>query len=83
MPTHLRSRAFAFSFFVQFLSVPAVALMSWWLVPQPLLSLEGWRWVVIVGALAGATGPPSGGASRAERDGKTLRRRARRGFPAG
>lgn len=51
VPTHLRSRAFAFSFFVQFLSVPTVALMSWWLVPQTLLSLEGWRWVVIAGAL--------------------------------
>lgn len=51
VPTHLRSRAFAFSFFVQFLSVPAVALMSWWLIPQTLFSLEGWRWVVIAGAV--------------------------------
>jgi len=51
VPSHLRSRAFAFAFFVQFLSVPAVALMSWWLVPQTLLSLEGWRWVVIAGAV--------------------------------
>ncbi|MEZ3500027.1 MFS transporter [Pantoea sp. KPR_PJ] len=51
VPARLRSRAFAFSFFVQFLSVPAVALMSWWLVPQTLLGLEGWRWVVIAGAL--------------------------------
>lgn len=25
--------------------------MSWWLVPQTLLGLEGWRWVVIAGAL--------------------------------
>jgi putative MFS transporter len=51
VPSHLRSRAFAFAFFVQFLSVPAVALISWWLVPQTLLSLEGWRWVVIAGAV--------------------------------
>ncbi|ERK15092.1 MAG: MFS transporter [Pantoea sp.] len=51
VPTQLRSRAFAFSFFIQFLSVPAVALMSWWLVPQTILGLEGWRWVVIAGAL--------------------------------
>ncbi len=51
VPAHLRSRAFAFSFFIQFLSVPTVALMSWWLVPQTLLGLEGWRWVVIAGAL--------------------------------
>lgn len=51
VPASLRSRAFAFSFFIQFLSVPAVALMSWWLVPQTILSLEGWRWVVIAGAV--------------------------------
>ncbi|NIF22737.1 MULTISPECIES: MFS transporter [Pantoea] len=51
VPTRMRSKAFAFSFFIQFLSVPAVALMSWWLVPQTILSLEGWRWVVIAGAL--------------------------------
>ena len=51
VPTRLRSKAFAFAFFVQFLSVPAVALMSWWLVPQTLLGLTGWRWVVIAGAL--------------------------------
>lgn len=25
--------------------------MSWWLIPQTLLSLEGWRWVVIAGAV--------------------------------
>ncbi|KMV68645.1 MFS transporter [bacteria symbiont BFo1 of Frankliniella occidentalis] len=51
VPTRLRSKAFAFAFFVQFLSVPAVALMSWWLVPQTILSLTGWRWVVIAGAV--------------------------------
>ncbi len=51
VPTRLRSKAFAFAFFVQFLSVPAVALMSWWLVPQTILGLTGWRWVVIAGAV--------------------------------
>lgn len=51
MPAHLRSRAFAFSFFVQFLSVPTVAIMSWRLIPKTFLHLEGWRWVVIAGAL--------------------------------
>ncbi|CAK8738853.1 Sialic acid transporter NanT [Sodalis praecaptivus] len=51
VPAHLRSRAFAFSFFVQFLSVPTVAIMSWWLIPKTILHLEGWRWVVIAGAL--------------------------------
>ncbi|WP_233268621.1 MFS transporter [Pantoea sp. BAV 3049] len=51
VPGYLRSKAFAFAFFVQFLSVPAVALMSWWLVPQTLFGLTGWRYVVIAGAL--------------------------------
>lgn len=52
VPAHLRTRAFAFAFFIQFLSVPAVALMSWWLVPQTFFGLTGWRYVVIAGALA-------------------------------
>lgn len=52
VPAHLRTRAFAFSFFIQFLSVPAVALMSWWLVPQTIFGLSGWRYVVIAGAVA-------------------------------
>lgn len=52
VPAHLRTRAFAFAFFIQFLSVPAVALMSWWLVPQTWFGLSGWRFVVIAGALA-------------------------------
>lgn len=38
VPTHLRNKAFAFAFFIQFLSVPAVALMSWMLVPITLAS---------------------------------------------
>ncbi|KAF1010466.1 MAG: Inner membrane metabolite transport protein YdjE [Pseudomonas fluorescens] len=51
VPKHMRSSAFAFAFFVQFLSVPAVALMSWWLVPQAPLGLSGWRWVVLASAV--------------------------------
>ncbi|MFP1728191.1 MFS transporter [Lonsdalea quercina] len=50
MPTSLRSKAFAFAFFIQFLSVPTVALMSWWLVPHAFFEISGWRWVVIAGA---------------------------------
>ncbi|STV99802.1 major facilitator superfamily protein [Klebsiella pneumoniae] len=50
VPTHLRNKAFAFAFFIQFLSVPAVALMSWMLVPTTLFGLSGWRWVIIFGA---------------------------------
>ncbi|WP_241622274.1 MFS transporter [Rosenbergiella australiborealis] len=53
-PAHLRSKAFAFAFFIQFLSVPAVALLSWWLIPHQWFSLAGWRWVIIIGALFSA-----------------------------
>jgi MFS family permease len=49
VPRQLRSRAFAFSFFIQFLSVPVLARLSWWLVPQTIFALSGWRWVVISG----------------------------------
>lgn len=51
VPCHLRNRAFAWAFFIQFLSVPCVALMSWWLVPHTFWGITGWRWVVIVGAV--------------------------------
>jgi putative MFS transporter len=51
VPKRLRSAAFAFAFFVQFLSVPAVALMSWWLVPQAPFGIAGWRWVVLASAV--------------------------------
>lgn len=51
MPTYLRNRAFAWAFFIQFLSVPCVALMSWWLIPLNVLHLSGWRWVIIIGAI--------------------------------
>ncbi|WAH60569.1 MFS transporter [Pseudomonas silvicola] len=51
VPKRMRSSAFAFAFFVQFLSVPAVALMSWWLVPLAPLGVSGWRWVVLASAV--------------------------------
>lgn len=48
----LRNKAFAYAFFIQFLSaVPTVALMSRLLVPMTILGLSGWRWVIILGAL--------------------------------
>lgn len=51
VPKRMRSSAFAFAFFVQFLSVPSVALMSWWLVPQDPFGIAGWRWVVFASAV--------------------------------
>ncbi|MDR5833952.1 MFS transporter [Caballeronia sp. LZ034LL] len=51
VPKHLRGRAFAFVHLVQYTAVPAVALFSWWLVPRAPFGIDGWRWVVIIGAL--------------------------------
>ncbi|MCX4161705.1 MULTISPECIES: MFS transporter [Paraburkholderia] len=51
MPKHLRGRAFAFVHLVQYSAVPSVAFLAWWLVPQAPFGLDGWRWVVIIGAL--------------------------------
>ncbi|EPJ87926.1 general substrate transporter [Pseudomonas sp. CFII64] len=51
VPKRIRSSAFAFAFFIQFLSVPALALMSWWLVPQAPFGISGWRWVVLASAV--------------------------------
>ena len=51
MPRQLRGRAIALSQIVGFTAVPAVALLSWWLVPQKPLGLDGWRWVVLAGSL--------------------------------
>ncbi|WP_448121411.1 MFS transporter [Xanthomonas arboricola] len=48
VPRHMRSAAFAFAFFVQFLAVPAVALTAWLLVPHAPLGVSGWRWVVLL-----------------------------------
>ncbi|MGJ8525625.1 Inner membrane metabolite transport protein YdjE [Halomonadaceae bacterium LMG 33818] len=50
VPTHMRNKAFAFAFAIQFLSVPCVALMSWLLVPHAPMGIAGWRWVVLMSA---------------------------------
>jgi putative MFS transporter len=51
MPRQLRGRAIALSQIVGFTALPAVALLSWGLVPQKPLGLDGWRWVVLAGSL--------------------------------
>ncbi|MGE3301836.1 MAG: MFS transporter [Hyphomonadaceae bacterium] len=53
VPKRLRGRAFAVNQAIQFCAVPAVALLSWLFVPRDVLNLDGWRWVVLIGA-AGA-----------------------------
>jgi len=35
---------------VMFTAVPIVAFLAWWLVPSAPYGLEGWRWVVLIGA---------------------------------
>jgi putative MFS transporter len=51
MPRELRGRAIALSQIVGFTALPAVALLSWWLVPQKPFGLDGWRWVVLAGSV--------------------------------
>jgi putative MFS transporter len=51
VPAALRGRAFACNNVIQFLSVPAVAFLSWLLVPRAPLGLEGWRWIMLIAAV--------------------------------
>lgn len=50
VPRQIRGRAFACEQAVGFLSVPVVAFLSYLLVPLKPFGLDGWRWVVILGA---------------------------------
>ncbi len=50
VPKQIRGRAFACEQAVGFTAVPVVALLAYGLVPREFLGLEGWRWVVLIGA---------------------------------
>ena len=50
VPSRMRGRAFAVNQAVMFIAVPVVALLSWWLVPLSPSGVDGWRWVVLIGA---------------------------------
>lgn len=52
-PARVRGRYMSFGFVVILTSVPTVALLSWLLVPRAPLGLDGWRWVMLIGALGG------------------------------
>src|SRR5579862_7467300 len=52
VPRVCRGRAFAFNSVIQFAAVPVVALLAWLLVPISPLGLDGWRWVVLIGAVS-------------------------------
>jgi len=50
VPSRMRGRAFAVNQAVMLSAVPVVALLSWWLVPLSPYGIDGWRWVVLIGA---------------------------------
>ena len=52
VPSWMRGRAFAVNQAVMFTAVPAVAALAWWLVPLSPYGIDGWRWVVLIGAAA-------------------------------
>jgi putative MFS transporter len=49
-PARLRGRAVAINQAVEFLAVPAVAFACWRLLPLRPFGVDGWRWVMILGA---------------------------------
>jgi MFS transporter, putative metabolite:H+ symporter len=49
-PKQIRGRAFACEQAIGFLAVPVVAFLSYLLVPRRPFGIDGWRWVVILGA---------------------------------
>ncbi len=50
LPRRVRGRAFALNQAIQFTAVPLVALLCALLLKTRPLGLEGWRWVVLIGA---------------------------------
>ncbi len=52
VPSWMRGRSFAVNQAVMFIAVPVVAFLSWWLVPLSPYGVDGWRWVVLIGAAA-------------------------------
>jgi putative MFS transporter len=50
VPSWMRGRAFAVNQAVMFTAVPVVAALAWWLVPLSPYGVDGWRWVVLIGA---------------------------------
>ncbi|WGD52699.1 MFS transporter [Bradyrhizobium sp. CB1650] len=52
VPSWMRGRAFAVNQAIMFIAVPVVAFLAWWLVPLAPYGIDGWRWVVLIGAAA-------------------------------
>jgi len=51
VPPQMRGRAFALNQVITYLAVPAVALAAWLLVPMAPFGIDGWRWVIALGAV--------------------------------
>jgi putative MFS transporter len=51
VPSWMRGRAFAVNQAVMFTAVPVVAALAWGLVPLSPYGIDGWRWVVLIGAV--------------------------------
>jgi putative MFS transporter len=50
VPPHVRGRAFALNQVITYSAVPTVAFLAWLLVPLSPFGLDGWRWVMLIGA---------------------------------
>jgi putative MFS transporter len=50
VPQHMRGRAMAFNQAVMFMAAPIAAILSYLLVPLQPFGVDGWRWVVLIGA---------------------------------
>jgi putative MFS transporter len=51
-PRQVRGRAFAVNQSIQFLAIPVVAFAAWRLGGATIAGIEGWRWVILLGAAA-------------------------------
>ena len=51
-PKGMRGRAFAMSQAIGFCCIPVISALAYFLVPLKPFDIDGWRWVVLIGALA-------------------------------
>ena len=51
-PRSVRGRAFALNQSIQFIAIPIVAFAAWQLGDKTIAGLEGWRWIILLGAAA-------------------------------